>query len=48
MSDLAVERVRTTVRDVPLARPHRLARTGMDAQPILLVRVTAERHDGHR
>jgi len=48
MSELAVERVETTVLDVPLVRPHRFARTGMDAQPILLVRVTARGHDGHR
>lgn len=39
MSDLRIERVRTTVLDVPLVRPHRFARTGMESQPILLVQV---------
>jgi muconate cycloisomerase len=37
---LAIERVGTAILDVPLVRPHRFARTGMDAQPILLVTVT--------
>ena len=40
MKDLTIERVRTVLLDVPLRRPHRFARTGMDAQPILLVSVT--------
>ena len=40
MNDLTIERVRTTILDVPLIRPHRFARTGMDAQPILLVTLT--------
>ena len=37
MSDLAIDRVETAIIDVPLIRPHRFARTGMDAQPLLLV-----------
>ncbi|MGY1637292.1 muconate/chloromuconate family cycloisomerase [Geodermatophilus sp. SYSU D00742] len=37
MHDLTIDHVRTTVLDVPLRRPHRFARTGMDAQPVLLV-----------
>jgi muconate cycloisomerase len=40
MSDLTIERVETAIIDVPLRRPHRFARTGMDAQPILLVTLT--------
>lgn len=40
MSDLAIDRVRTAILDVPLRRPHRFARTSMDAQPILLLTVT--------
>jgi muconate cycloisomerase len=40
MTDLAIDRVETAILDVPLIRPHRFARTGMDAQPILLVTVT--------
>ena len=40
MSDLAIDRVQTAILDVPLVRPHRFARTGMDAQPILLVTLT--------
>jgi muconate cycloisomerase len=40
MTDLAIERVETAILDVPLIRPHRFARTGMDAQPILLVTLT--------
>lgn len=40
MNDLAIERVSTTILDVPLIRPHRFARTGMEAQPILLVTLT--------
>jgi muconate cycloisomerase len=40
MSDLAIERVHTAILDIPLRRPHRFARTGMEAQPILLVTVT--------
>jgi muconate cycloisomerase len=42
MSDLAIERVETAILDVPLVRPHRFARTGMDAQPILLVTLTTK------
>jgi len=37
MSDLTIDRVETVILDVPLIRPHRFARTGMAAQPILLV-----------
>ncbi|WP_410597299.1 muconate/chloromuconate family cycloisomerase [Amycolatopsis sp. lyj-23] len=37
MTDLAIERVETVLLDVPLRRPHRFARTGMTAQPVLLV-----------
>lgn len=37
MSDLSIERVETVLLDVPLRRPHRFARTSMDAQPVLLV-----------
>jgi muconate cycloisomerase len=40
MSDLAIDRVGTAVLDVPLRRPHRFARTGMEAQPLLLVTLT--------
>lgn len=40
MDDLTIERVHTAILDVPLRRPHRFARTGMDAQPILLVTLT--------
>jgi muconate cycloisomerase len=40
MSDLAIDRVQTVVLDVPLVRPHRFARTGMSAQPMLLVTLT--------
>src|SRR3954464_15567201 len=40
MADLAIDRVQTAILDVPLIRPHRFARTGMEAQPILLVTVT--------
>jgi muconate cycloisomerase len=40
MNDLTIERVETAVLDVPLVRPHRFARTGMDAQPLLLVTIT--------
>jgi muconate cycloisomerase len=36
-ADLRIERVETVILDVPLRRPHRFARVGMDAQPILLV-----------
>jgi len=35
--DLRIERVETVILDVPLRRPHRFARVGMDAQPVLLV-----------
>ncbi|WP_410676831.1 muconate/chloromuconate family cycloisomerase [Amycolatopsis sp. cmx-4-68] len=44
MTDLAIERVETVLLDVPLRRPHRFARTGMAAQPVLLVFVHT--HDG--
>lgn len=37
--DLRIERVETVILDVPLRRPHRFARVGMDAQPVLLVSV---------
>lgn len=37
MSDTRIDRVETVVLDVPLRRPHRFARTGMQAQPMLLV-----------
>lgn len=40
MHDLVIERVQTRILDVPLVRPHRFARTGMAAQPVLLVTVT--------
>ena len=40
MSDLVIDRVETRILDVPLVRPHRFARTGMDAQPMLLLTVT--------
>ena len=40
MNDLHIERVQTSILDVPLRRPHRFARTGMEAQPILLVTLT--------
>ena len=39
MSDLRIDGVDTVLLDVPLRRPHRFARTGMDAQPVLLVSV---------
>lgn len=37
MNDLRIERVETVLLDVPLRRPHRFARVGMNAQPVLLV-----------
>jgi muconate cycloisomerase len=37
MSDKRVERVETTILDIPLRRPHKFARVGMEAQPVLLV-----------
>src|SRR4051794_14475264 len=40
MSDLAIDRVQTAILDVPLIRPHRFARAGMETQPILLVTLT--------
>jgi muconate cycloisomerase len=40
VEDPAIHRVETAILDVPLVRPHRFARTGMDVQPILLVTVT--------
>jgi muconate cycloisomerase len=40
MNDLAIDRVQTAILDVPLRRAHRFARTGMDAQPLLLVTLT--------
>ncbi|MGZ8738614.1 MAG: chloromuconate cycloisomerase, partial [Nocardioides sp.] len=40
MTDLAIDRVETAILDIPLIRPHRFARTGMDAQPVLLVTLT--------
>ncbi|GAB3167008.1 muconate/chloromuconate family cycloisomerase [Amycolatopsis stemonae] len=40
MTDLGIERVETVLLDVPLRRPHRFARTGMAAQPVLLVFVS--------
>jgi muconate cycloisomerase len=35
-----IDRVQTAILDVPLIRPHRFARTGMDAQPVLRVTLT--------
>jgi muconate cycloisomerase len=40
MSELEIDRVQTTILDVPLVRPHRFARTSMHAQPLLLVTLT--------
>ncbi|WP_031464440.1 muconate/chloromuconate family cycloisomerase [Sciscionella sediminilitoris] len=40
MSDLAIDRVETVLLDVPLRRAHRFARASMDAQPVLLVRLS--------
>jgi muconate cycloisomerase len=40
MNDLQIDRVQTAILDVPLIRPHRFARTGMRAQPLLLVTLT--------
>jgi muconate cycloisomerase len=37
MTDTRIDRVETILLDVPLRRPHRFARTGIDAQPVLLV-----------
>ncbi|MFC5995915.1 muconate/chloromuconate family cycloisomerase [Pseudonocardia hispaniensis] len=37
MSDLRIDRVETVLLDVPLRRPHRFARTEMQAQPVLYV-----------
>jgi muconate cycloisomerase len=37
--DLTIDRVDTAILDVPLVRPHRFARTGMTAQPLLLVTI---------
>jgi muconate cycloisomerase len=38
--DLRIDRVETVILDVPLRRPHRFARVGMDHQPVLLVFLT--------
>lgn len=35
--DLRIDRVETVLVDIPLRRPHRFARVGMDAQPVLYV-----------
>ena len=35
--DLRIDRVETVVVDIPLRRPHRFARAGMHAQPVLYV-----------
>jgi muconate cycloisomerase len=40
VEDLAIDRIETAILDVALRRPHRFARTGRHAQPILLVTVT--------
>jgi muconate cycloisomerase len=40
MCELTIDRVQTAILDVPLVRPHRFARTGMEAQPLLLVTLT--------
>lgn len=37
--DLLIDRVTTTLLDVPLRRPHKFARTEMAAQPVLLVSI---------
>ena len=37
MSDLRIDRVETVLLDIPLRRPHRFARVGMEAQPVLYV-----------
>jgi len=37
VSDLRIDRVETVLLDIPLRRPHRFARAGMDAQPVLYV-----------
>lgn len=37
MRDTQIDRVETVLLDIPLHRPHRFARTGMTAQPMLLV-----------
>ena len=37
MSELRIDRVETVVVDIPLRRPHRFARAGMDTQPVLYV-----------
>ncbi|MGH3631506.1 MAG: chloromuconate cycloisomerase, partial [Sciscionella sp.] len=39
MNDLRIDRVDTVLLDVPLRRPHRFARAGMDTQPVLLVHI---------
>ncbi|MGH3435626.1 MAG: muconate/chloromuconate family cycloisomerase [Sciscionella sp.] len=39
MSDLRIDGVDTVLLDVPLRRPHRFARAGMDTQPVLLVQI---------
>ncbi|TNM67602.1 chloromuconate cycloisomerase [Streptomyces sp. NP160] len=40
MHDLTIDRVQTRLLDVPLVRPHRFARTGMTAQPVMLLTIT--------
>ncbi|PWJ54142.1 muconate cycloisomerase [Quadrisphaera granulorum] len=40
MHDLTIDRVQTRLLDVPLVRPHRFARTGMAAQPVMLLTLT--------
>jgi muconate cycloisomerase len=42
MGDPRIRNLATTILDVPLRRPHRFARTGMEAQPMLLVTVSTE------
>lgn len=37
MNDLRIDRVETALLDIPLRRPHRFARTGITAQPVVLV-----------
>jgi muconate cycloisomerase len=40
MHHLTIQKIQTRILDVPLIRPHRFARTGMNAQPILLMTLT--------
>ena len=39
MSELVIERIETTILDIPLIRPHKFSLLSIDTQAVLLVRV---------